>query len=321
MSRSHSTDFEVHRNWLAITHSLPLAGWYTDTTSPWTLDYPPAFAYFEWALSHIARLFDAAMLDVGNLNYASASTVLFQRLSVIGTDAVLMYGTHRFLCAWRRSSAAGTPTARWTEQTVLLAGAVLGNVGLLLVDHIHFQYNGVLFGVLLLSIAAVLEQRILLAALLFAVLLCMKHIFLYVAPVYGVYMLRFYVLSGGAAGSPTHRQSMLRLIGLASVVLAVVAAVFAPFRAQLPQLVARLFPFGRGLTHAYWAPNVWALYNAADKALAVWLRRSSTASAAGLVGQFEHAVLPTVQPWWTFAASAAAMVPCLWRLAAQPWHR
>lgn len=313
----------MHRNWLAITHSLPLDRWYTDTTSPWTLDYPPAFAYFEWALSQAARLFDAAMLDVNNLNYASPLTVLFQRLSVIGTDAVLMYGTYRFLCVWRRSTVGmSTTTARPIEGTILLAGAVLGNVGLLLVDHIHFQYNGVLFGLLLLSIAAVMEQRILLAAILFAVLLCMKHIFLYVAPVYGVYMLRFYVLGGsGGTGVLTRRQSLQRLITLALVVLAVATAVFAPFRAQMPQLGARLFPFKRGLTHAYWAPNVWALYNAADKLLAAGLRRSSTASAAGLVGQFEHAVLPSVPALWTFVASATAMVPCLWRLATQPWHR
>ncbi|XP_073680567.1 dolichyl pyrophosphate Glc1Man9GlcNAc2 alpha-1,3-glucosyltransferase isoform X2 [Garra rufa] len=193
----HSTDFEVHRNWLALTHSLPVSQWYYEATSEWTLDYPPLFAWFEYGLSQIAWFFDKEMLVVQNLNYASPATVLFQRLSVIVTDVVFFYAVKECCKCLREDKGKDLLGKPSFILTVLL----LWNFGLLIIDHIHFQYNGFLFGVLLLSIARHFQNRHFEGALLFSLLLNLKHIYLYIAPAYGIYLLRCFCFTQSNAGS------------------------------------------------------------------------------------------------------------------------
>ncbi|CCG82797.1 Dolichyl pyrophosphate Glc1Man9GlcNAc2 alpha-1,3-glucosyltransferase [Taphrina deformans PYCC 5710] len=287
-----STDFEVHRNWLALTHSLPVNQWYFERTSEWTLDYPPFFAYFEWALSQIAKFVDPEMLVVSNLNYASDRTIWFQRISVIVTELGLFFALKRLM---RQPQIASSR---------LMAFSVFLSPGFLIIDHIHFQYNGAMYGLLMYSILA-LDTQPIYGALLFAVLLCFKHIYLYLAPAYFVYLLRKVVLRSNFKG-----VLVSRTIKLGAAVILPFAIAFGPFlyMQQMSQVLSRLFPFSRGLCHAYWAPNFWSLYSFLDRVaiqvgpkLNLSLNTEAVKSVTrGLVGDTTFAVLPEISPRTTF---------------------
>ena len=164
----------------------------------------------------------------------------------------------------------------------------------------------------------------LLGGLLFAALLCFKHIYLYLAPAYFVYLLRAYCLN---------QKSMFRIrfgncVKLALGLVGIFGAAFGPFwyQGQMNQVLSRLFPFSRGLCHAYWAPNVWAMYSFTDRVLiygqsaakgsdisAISLQSSVAPKlrlpvdqaalnsvTRGLVGDSSFAVLPNISPRATF---------------------
>lgn len=195
------------------------------------------------------------MLQIQNLDHDSWQTVYFQRATVIVTELVLVYALSQFV---------KTSQSKKTAHAVALS--VLFSPGLLIIDHIHFQYNGFLYGILILSIVLARNKSGLLASgFLFAALLCLKHIHLYLAPAYFVYLLRTYCL--GRKGLFDVQFGNCIKLGLG--IGAIAGLAFGPFVywGQLEQLMSRLFPFSRGLCHAYWAPNVWAMYSFTDRIL------------------------------------------------------
>lgn len=78
----------------------------------------------------------------------------------------------------------------------------------------------------------------------------------------------------------------------------------------MKNIVERLFPIKRGLLHAYWAPNFWAIYSSLD----LFLRRvfiikpeiyqkifkvqeiASSNLCNGLTGEKSFSVLPRITP-------------------------
>ncbi|KAJ7068165.1 glycosyltransferase family 57 protein [Mycena amicta] len=311
-----STDFEVHRNWLAITHSLPISKWYYDTTSEWTLDYPPFFAYFEKLLSIPAYFIDPKIVDLNNLNYDAWSVVAYQRTTVILSELVLGAVLLRFI---RGSVDAST-------QRIISASLFL-HPGFLIVDHIHFQYNGFMFGILLWSILMARNGNKLASGILFAVLLNFKHIYMYLAPAYFVYLLRSFCFS------PSGKLEIKNFLSLANSVIAVFILSFGPFivMGQIPQVLSRLFPFTRGLNHAYWAPNAWALVTAVDRVLLRYVTRTGAdvvvnasgvaSTSRGLVGDTVFAVLPNIKPIHTFTITVAFQSIALVKLWFTPTYK
>lgn len=123
-----------------------------------------------------------------------------------------------------------------------------------------------MYGILIASLVLARHKSGLLASgFVFAALLCMKHIYAYLAPAYVVFLLRAYCLSPKSI----LRIQFLNCLKLGTGILCILAAAFGPFalRGQIPQILSRLFPFSRGLCHAYWAPNVWAIYSFIDRLL------------------------------------------------------
>ncbi|CAH1971281.1 unnamed protein product [Acanthoscelides obtectus] len=253
------------------------------------------------------------MLDLHRLNYTSDNTVLFQRLSVIITDLIYSLGVYLCCSALKKS---------W-KKDVVLPILLLANCGLIMVDHIHFQYNGMLYGILLISIAYMLQGKHILSAFWFTVLLNLKHIYIYMAPAYFVYLLRHYCLRGPLTlKTVTSKNTFKNLALLGSVVVSVFIATYLPFWDHLPQIVSRLFPFKRGLSHAYWAPNVWALYNTADKIALLAAKilnfnigKSTTATmTGGLVQEYEHSILPSIHPIITILLTVIFTLPAMVKL-------
>lgn len=214
------------------------------------------------------------MLKVANLGYDSWQTVHYQRATVLITELVLVYALHLCVCSYKYAKHAMLMPRRYVKsspigskkQSHAAALSILLSPGLLIIDHIHFQYNGFLYGILILSIVLARQKSgLLTSGIVFAALLCFKHIYLYLAPAYFVYLLRAYCLGPRSIFD----IQIFNCIKLGLSIGIVAALAFGPFvyYEQIPQVLERLFPFSRGLCHAYWAPNVWAMYSFTDRVL------------------------------------------------------
>ena len=157
-----------------------------------------------------------------------------------------------------------------------------------------------MLGLLVLSIAMMERGNYVKSCAVFTLLLGFKHIFLFMAPGFLAFLLHNVILL--PEGVNFAATLKLLLTGSALVLLTFFPFLSTCHQGHMPQVLSRLFPFSRGLTHAYWAPNVWAIYNSIDGLLSYCRLHSvlhgkfTTEYMQGLVQVNSHSVLPNITP-------------------------
>lgn len=92
-------------------------------------------------MSIFAAQVDPKIVQVDNLNYDTLATIYFQRTTVIISELVLFWALQRMLTVM-----GNRPLQKIINWSLML------NPGLLMVDNMHFQYNGFLYGILVHSL-------------------------------------------------------------------------------------------------------------------------------------------------------------------------
>lgn len=288
-------DYEAQRHWMEITTHLPISQWYFHDLQWWGLDYPPLTAYHSWVCGKIGALIEPAWFALFTSRGSHDENLkIFMRATVIVSE-FLIYIPAAVVFVRRFSRLNGVPT--WTSNVALVA--ILMQPATILIDHVHFQYNTVMLGLVLASMASFLAERYKWAAVFFVGALGFKQMALYYAFTVFAYLL-------GRCVTP--RISITRLIGIALVTVVSFAvlvlpiilgalydarrgvnsrpelagpppplpifgfisdyvdvkAFYYPIIEQMVQMVHRVFPFARGLFEDKVA-NFWCAANVVFK--------------------------------------------------------
>ena len=243
-------DFEAQRHWMELTYHLPSAEWYRPSDKNdlewWGLDYPPLTAYGSWLCGWIAHHIDPAFVALhDSRGTESPALTLFMRATVMVADVLVLVPASiamaRVVCGPRSFEGA--------------LAMVLLHPALVLVDHGHFQYNGISLGFTLWAAASIDGGWERLGASLFTLALNYKQMSLYHAlPFFGV-------LLGRCIAEPTWTACVRRLSGIGGAVVTVFGTLWFPFLGSIEDsswVLHRLFPVARGLFEDKVA-NVWCM--------------------------------------------------------------
>lgn len=259
-------DYEAQRHWMEITLNLPTKEWYFNTSNNdlqyWGLDYPPLTAYHSLICGYVARYINLEFVALkSSRGYESYEHKLFMRSTVIVADllvyipALCWYFSDK--CRGQMNKLSNKPSSQKGRHDITEFFLALIYPGIILIDHGHFQYNGISLGFMVAAVAALLQNKLLLAAIVFCLALNYKQMELYHSLPFFCYML------GICLSFKKKLLAVKKFLCIAGVVIPTFILVWLPFLSNVDvilQVLHRLFPLYRGVFEDKVA-NIWCALN------------------------------------------------------------
>uniref|UniRef100_A0A7S1J2K8 Alpha-1,3-glucosyltransferase n=1 Tax=Eutreptiella gymnastica TaxID=73025 RepID=A0A7S1J2K8_9EUGL len=250
-------DYEAQRHWMELTVNLPIAQWYNQTAKNdlqyWGLDYPPLTAFHSWVCGKVGeKLLPSAFALRSSRGHETAESKMYMRATVLVAD-LIVYIPSCILVLRALTRSRGAPQSILAEGKGLwptfVANALILllalHPGLLIIDHGHFQFNGVSIGLSFLAVACLSHKRHLLGSIFFCLALNYKQMLLYYSPVF------FFYLLAASMQNVSFLRGLLHVAVIGIVVVGTFGVCWLPWlldgRGTTLQVVHRLFPFDRGL--------------------------------------------------------------------------
>ena len=200
---------------MEITTHLHISYWYFYDLEYWGLDYPPITAYHSWLFGEIGSLINPAWFDLSTSRGKEDQLLKVYMRATVLISEYLVYMPAAIIFIRRFSHLRSVN--KWEASVALVA--ILMQPSTILIDHAHFQYNTVMLGFVLASMAAIMSERFFWASAFFVGALCFKQMALYYAPAIFAYLLGVCIL-------PKVRFS--RFVGIATTTVISFAVSFAP---------------------------------------------------------------------------------------------
>ncbi|XP_041861219.1 dolichyl pyrophosphate Man9GlcNAc2 alpha-1,3-glucosyltransferase [Melanotaenia boesemani] len=288
-------DYEAQRHWQEVTYNLPLQEWYFNTTDNdlnyWGLDYPPLTAYHSWLCGYIAKNLNPEWVELHkSRGYEGPMHKLFMRTTVLIADVLIFIPAVVLYCLYLTDGSS--------KKRVSTLLCILLYPGLILIDHGHFQYNGVSLGFTLWGVLGLGLGWDAMGSMAFSLALNYKQMELYHALPFFCYLLGK-CLKAGLAG-----RGLFLLVRIGATVVVTFALCWLPFLSdpsQAVQVIRRIFPVARGLFEDKVA-NTWCSLNTLIKIRSILSGDS--------------------QLYLSFAFTLLAVLPSSVRLLTRPtfWH-